>query len=155
MGDSATLWIGGSSERDINARKEGGTRAIRVLRGALKEGALPGGGIALLACRDVLEISGEDEERAASHILRAALEAPFRQIAANAGRDPGEVLASVHDSCGFDALSGQVVDVIEAGIIDVASVQMAAFRRAVESAALALTIDVLVHQPKQDLNLTP
>ena len=158
MGNSATLWVGGVSERDIEARKTLATRAIRVLRGALKEGALPGGGVALLACRDALDNSADSDERAANRILLAAIEAPIRQILANAGRDAGQVMAHIQrggDTCGFDALSGEVVDVLEAGILDVASVQKAALRRAIESAALALTIDVLVHQPKQEMNVTP
>jgi chaperonin GroEL len=155
MGGSATLWVGGVAEREIDARKELAQRASDALRGAIVEGVLPGGGVSLLACRPalqrMLDQSTDPDERAAYRILIRALEEPIRTILTNAGYDASEVMAEIKQAgpgFGFDARSGQVVDVAQAGIFDVASVQKAAVHSAVASAALALTIDVLVHPKK-------
>jgi chaperonin GroEL len=152
MGGSATLWVGGATELEINARKERAERTADALRGAITEGVLPGGGVSLLACRPALQRmrdqTTDPDERAAYHILIKALEAPIRTILANAGHDPSEVMAEVKGAGtghGFDVRSGQVIDVAQAGIFDAANVQAEAVRGAVGGAALALTVDVLVH----------
>ena len=155
MGGSATLWIGGTSELDINARKELAERTSDAVRGAIMDGILPGGGVALLACRpalrQMLDQSTDPDQRAACRILIEALEQPTRTIIANAGYDASEVMGEIKHSgtgCGFDARSAQVVDVAQAGIFDVASVVREAAYSAIASAALALTVDVLVHHKK-------
>ena len=155
MGGSATLWVGGVAEREIDARKELAQRTSDALRGAIVEGVLPGGGVSLLACRPalqrMLEQSTDPDERAAYRMLIRALEEPVRTILTNAGYDASEVMAEIKQAgpgFGFDVRSGQVADVAQAGIFDVSSVQKAAVHSAVASAALALTIDVLVHPKK-------
>jgi chaperonin GroEL len=155
MGGSATLWVGGVAEREIDVRKELAQRTSDALRGAIVEGVLPGGGVCLLACRPALQRmlarSGDPDERAAYRILIRALGEPIRTILTNAGYDASEVMAEIKQAgpgFGFDARCGQVVDVAQAGIFDVASVQKAAVHSAVASAALALTIDILVHPKK-------
>ncbi|MEE8390218.1 MAG: chaperonin GroEL [Anaerolineae bacterium] len=161
MGGSATLWVGGATELEIDARKAQAERTSDALRGAIMEGVLPGGGVSLLACRPALRERldhGTDlDERAAYRILIKALEIPIRTILTNAGHDASEVMAEIKHAGagrGFDVRSGQIVDVAEAGIFDVASVQRAAVRSAVAGAALALTVDVLVHHkaPRQALD---
>ncbi|HSH77689.1 MAG TPA: TCP-1/cpn60 chaperonin family protein [Herpetosiphonaceae bacterium] len=153
MGGSATLLVGGNSEVEIAAREELARRTSKLLRTALREGVVPGGGTALLACRArvrrLLEASTNPDETAAYHILHHALEEPFRTIMTNAGYDAGTVLADVDragEGFGFDVRLGQVVDMVQAGITDVAAAQKAAFRGAVAAAATALTIDILVHK---------
>jgi chaperonin GroEL len=155
MGGSATLWVGGMAEGEIDARKELAQRTSDALRGAIVEGVLPGGGVSLLACRPalqrMLEQNTDPDERAAYRILIRALEEPIRTILTNAGYDASEVMAEIKQAgpgFGFDVRSGQVADVAQAGIFDVSSVQKAAVHSAVASAALALTIDVLVHPKK-------
>jgi len=161
MGGSATLWVGGASELEINARKELAQRTSDALRGAIMAGVLPGGGVSLLACRRALqcalEQSGDPDQRAAYRILIKALEEPIRTIITNAGYDASEVMAEVKQAgagFGFDARAGRVVDVAQVGIFDAASVQREAVYSAVAGAALALTVDVLVHHktPKQALH---
>jgi len=158
MGGSATLWVGGASELDIQARKELAERTSDAVRGAIMDGILPGGGVALLACRPalrrVLDHSADPDQRAACRILIEALEQPTRTIIANAGHDASEVMGEIKHAgpgCGFDVRSAQVVDVAQAGIFDVASVVREAVHSAIAGAALALTVDVLVHhkQPKE------
>jgi chaperonin GroEL len=122
------------------------------MRGALREGVLPGGGVALIACRDLLarklNQAQDLDERAAYDILLHASEAPLRALLLNAGHDPSEVLASVYRAgpgYGFDVLRCQVVEMSQAGIFDAASVVKAAVFSAIHGAALALTVDVMVH----------
>jgi chaperonin GroEL len=116
---------------------------------------VPGGGLSLLACRpslqEMLDQSTDPDERAAYRILIKALEEPVRTILTNAGYDASDVMAEIKRADaghGFDVRSGQIVDMAKAGIFDAASVQKAAVHSAVASAALALTIDVLVHHKK-------
>ncbi len=157
-GGAATLWVGGATESDITIRKDVAERAAEALRGAIAGGVLPGAGVALLACRPALwralEQSDEPDERAAYRVLLDALSAPIHTIASNAGYDAGMVmanLAQVGSGYGLDARSGQVVDVVHAGILDVATTQQMAIYSAIETAALALTIDVLVTRAQPEM----
>ena len=97
----------------------------------------------------MLEASRDPDEQAAYGILLDALEEPIRTIAANAGYDAGAVMAQVNragSGFGLDVRSGQVVDMAQAGIFDVAAAQKAAVHGAIAGAALALTVDVLIHK---------
>lgn len=150
-GGLATLYVGGIAKDEIRQRKDLAERAIRALRIGMAGGVIPGGGVALLGCSDWLldepTACDEMEARAARQILAKALEAPARQLLRNAGYDPSEILARLSgcdQATGFDVMRGRIVDMAAAGIFDVAQVQVEALRRAVMSAALALTIDVLV-----------
>ena len=150
-GGLATLYVGGIAQDEIRQRKDLAERTIRALRSAIAGGVIPGGGVALLGCRDWLlreqTACDELEARAARQILAKAMEAPARQLLRNAGYDPSEILAQLtdrDDGTGFDVMRGRLVDMAAAGILDVAQVQVEALQRAVMSAALALTIDVLV-----------
>jgi chaperonin GroEL len=162
MGGSATLWVGGVMDREIEMRKDRTERTAEVLRGALREGVVPGGGVSLLNCRPALterlaQSTGPDEQ-AAFRILLKALEAPARTIIANAGHDASTVMAEVAAAgrgFGFDVAAGQITDMADAGIYDVAAVQKAAVHSAVASAALALTIDVVVHHKKPATSTHP
>ena len=161
-GGSAALFLGGFSKHDIDARKQLAERTAEALRGALREGVVPGGGTALLHCRAALrqlaEQAQDETERVAYQMLARALEEPFRTIVANAGQHPGLVLAALDQApCGsvWDARSGALVDAAAAGIFDVASVQKAAAYHAIGGAALALTIDVLVHKKRPVVSVDP
>ncbi|MDI9547217.1 MAG: TCP-1/cpn60 chaperonin family protein [Chloroflexota bacterium] len=156
LGGSATLRIGGVSEHEIEERKERAERTALAVRGALREGALPGGGAALLACRPALHErlrqAADDEEAAAYRILIDTVAEPMRALAANAGYNPALAVGEAEaggTGFGFDVLRGEAVHMTEAGILDPASVQKAAAVTGITSAALALTIDVLVHRPDQ------
>ena len=150
-GGLATVYVGGVAEDEIRQRKETAERTVRALRRAADVGVIPGGGIALLRCQKWLlsdaESQSELESRAARQIMAQAVEAPIRQLLENAGYDPSEVLAQLAGhgaTAGFDVMRDEIVDVAQAGILDVAQVQVEALRRAVSSAALALTIDAIV-----------
>jgi chaperonin GroEL len=153
LGGSAVLYVGGMTEPEIETRKELAERTASALRAAIGSGLLPGGGAALLDCREALKgPSGAKEpieKRAAYRILSRALEEPFRIILSNAGLEPQDWLAElrwVGPGHGVDVRSGRMVNMVEAGILDSAAVIKAALHSAVSTAALALTIDVLVHR---------
>lgn len=162
MGGSATLWVGAATDKEVEARKELAERTAEALRGALMAGVVPGGGVALLACQPALEArlhaSTETDAQAAYRMLLKALEAPARTIIANAGYEASAVIAEVKQAgpgCGFDVVSGRVVDMAEAGIFDVAPALKAAAHGAIASAALALTVDVMVHKRKRETRYAP
>jgi chaperonin GroEL len=157
LGGSATLWVGGATELEIKERLEVAKRTAAAMRAAIMEGVLPGGGVSLLACRPTLQEmigqSTDPDERAAYRILAEAMAAPFRTIVTNAGFDDRDILAEIRitgkSGYGFDVTSGQVVDMMAAGIWDPAVVQKSAVYAAISSAALALTIDILIHRKEQ------
>lgn len=150
-GGVATVHIGGLTDTDIKLRKELAERTVRALRNALVGGVINGGGTALLRCQTMLQNLAEQQEefeaRAAFLILAKAVEAPIRALLTNAGYSSSEILVQLDSSDshhGFDLIRGEIVHMAEAGILDVAHVQKEALERAVSSAALALTIDVLI-----------
>ncbi len=152
LNGSVTLWVGGHSETEINARKSRAVRTAITLRMAVSDGVVPGAGAALSAIRQRLQeklaTAESTDERAAYRILCEAVAAPARTIYRNAGYDPSEVLASLHfedDSKGFDVTSGCIVDVADAGIWDSVAVLKASLKNAIHTAALALTVDSFVH----------
>ncbi len=158
MGGSATLWIGGATKPEIDIHKALAERAASTLRSAIREGVVPGGGSALMNIRPALEkklnASTEADERAAYRILLDAFSEPVKAIVENAGYDSSEVMAKLsfaQSGQGFDVLSGTVVDMVETGILDCAAVQKMTVRNAITTAALALTIDVLVHHRKPEI----
>jgi chaperonin GroEL len=157
LGGSATLWVGGITERDIDAKVALANRAVAAVRGAMIEGVLPGGGLALLSCKPALDrklkSSKNEDERAAYRILLRAVEEPFRTIVANAGYNPSEILAKIHltgPGIGFDVNKGRVVPMIQSGVYDPATVQKSAVYSAISSAAMALTVDVIVQHAKPE-----
>jgi chaperonin GroEL len=161
-GGSAVLWVGSISALDIKARTEMAKRTAEALRGAITKGVLPGGGVALLACRSKLKKMADQAEeldgRTAYRILSRALEEPTRTILHNAGYGPSEYMGKINQArpgFGLDVRSGEIVDMAEAGVIDSAGVLTQAIHAAVSSAALALTIDVLVHKPRPEMSLEP
>jgi chaperonin GroEL len=153
LGGSATLRVGGITKTELDYNKEQAQRAADAMRGAIREGVVPGGGAALLTCQTALRArmaeADEAEARAAYHILLRTVEAPIRTLLQNAGQEPGGVMGQIQSAgpgYGYDVVRGEIVDVHEAGILDVASVVKAAVRSAVSTAAMALTTDVVVHR---------
>ena len=163
MGGSATLWIGANSPLEVEALKELAERTSEAMRGAIREGVVPGGGVALLDCRQVLRkaIEGESdlEKVAAYRILIKALEAPFRTILQNAGIDLDDVMPLVKQAgagYGYDVINRKVVNMADAEIFDAASVVRAGLHAALSGAGLALSTDVIIHRKNPpDSSATP
>lgn len=161
LGGVAILRIGDASPTRMDSRIEAAKDTAKSLRRALGDGVLPGGGVALMSCRDALRVAAADDldsdQRAAWRILCRALEEPLRAICLNAGYDSAKIaeLEGRPSEFGIDIRSGDLVKPLSAGILDVASVLKAAVRGAVSGAALALTIDVLLHHPTPQPTYTP
>jgi chaperonin GroEL len=160
LGGAAILHTGGSTDLEIKTRKASAERAAEALRGALARGHLPGGGAALMMCRPSLRKLAERaenlDERMAYHILIRGLAEPMRVIIENAGYEAEPIICQIKKAgAGFDVCCGKIVDMTGAGIIDSASVVMSAIREAIASAALALTVEVLVHHRKPETSVNP
>ena len=159
LGGVAILRIGDGVPARMDARIALAKETAKSLRQALRDGVVPGGGAALWAIRTCLrdQPPGDDESRVAQRILLQALEAPLRTICSNAGYDGATVaqLDGAAPGMGIDVRSGEAVDMLAAGIVDVASVVEAVLHKAVSSAALALTIDVLLHHSTPPATYAP
>lgn len=161
-GGSALLWVGGATDAEMAVRQDMASRAAEAVRGAMVKGVLPGGGMALLACKPALQEASEqavqEEEKAAYRILMSAVEAPMRAILANAGLNPDAAMAEVRftpGGRGYDARRRAVITAGGAGIFDSASVTQAAAHRAIAGAALLLTVDVLLRHKKPETVVEP
>ena len=152
------MYIGGHTEVEMKERKDRATDALHATRAAVEEGVVPGGGTALIRAvaalndRKDMRVRGRGEGYGVD-IVSEALEEPLRQIAENAGYDPGEVVAEVADRkgrVGFDVLTGEYTDLVKAGVIDPAKVVVTALRNAVSIAGLNLTTNVLVTDVPDD-----
>ncbi|MEQ1829081.1 MAG: chaperonin GroEL [Pirellula sp.] len=149
-GGVAVISVGAETEADMKQKKARVEDALHATRAAVEEGILPGGGVALIRCRDtvlaVIKSLSGDEKTGAEIILRA-LEAPLRQIADNAGIDGSVVADEVLQkplNTGYDANKGQYVDMLKSGIIDPVKVVRTALVNAASIAGLLLTTEALV-----------
>jgi chaperonin GroEL len=156
-GGVAVIRVGAPTEAEMKSRKESLDDAISATRAAMAEGIVPGAGLTLLRAIDAVkaeEARCDGDERAGLRILERALEAPTRQIADNSGADGGVVAAEMRKgtgSYGFDAATGQYVDLMAAGIIDPTKVVRSALENAVSIAGVLLLSDatlVEVPEPK-------
>jgi chaperonin GroEL len=160
MGGAAILHVGGCTDLEVKARRDNAERTAAALRGALVRGKLPGGGAALLACRPLLrqmaEFAEDPDERMAYRVLVRGLEEPARAIIENAGCEAEPILHQIEKAgTGFDVRCGEIVDMAGTGIIDSAGTVMTAVQEAIASAALALTVDVLVHHRHPATSVNP
>jgi len=148
-GGVAVIKAGAATEVELKERKHRIEDAVRNAKAAVEEGIVPGGGVALIQsgtkALDGLTLTG-DEATGAS-IVRVAIEAPLKQIALNAGLEPGVVANKVSElpsGQGLNAATGEYVDMFAAGIIDPAKVTRSALQNAASIAALFLTTEVVV-----------
>ncbi|MDZ5645793.1 chaperonin GroEL [Nitrospirillum sp. BR 11828] len=151
-GGVAVIRVGGATEVDVKERKDRVDDAMHATRAAVEEGILPGGGVALARAAKALEglKPANDDQRMGVDIIRKALQAPVRQIAANAGYDGSVVVGKVAENgdytWGFDAQAGQYRDLVAAGIIDPAKVVRTALQDAASVAGLLITTEAMVAQ---------
>jgi chaperonin GroEL len=148
-GGVAVIKVGAATEVEMKERKHRIEDAVRNAKAAIEEGIVAGGGVALLQASgpafEKLELEG-DEATGAS-IVKAALSAPLKQIAVNAGLEGGvvaEKVAHLESGWGLNAETGEYVNLIEAGIIDPAKVTRSALQNAASIAALFLTTEAVV-----------
>ncbi len=149
-GGVAVIKVGGATEVEVKEKKDRVDDALHATRAAVEEGIVPGGGVALLYAKRALqnlEVDNSDQ-KVGVDIIRRALEAPVRQIAANAGYDgaviSGKLLESKDSNFGFDAQRGEYLDLVKAGIVDPTKVVRVALQDAASVAGLLITTEAMV-----------
>jgi len=149
-GGVAVLRVGGATEVEVKERKDRVEDAMNATRAAVEEGILPGGGTALLYATQVLDgMEGENPDQTNGvAIVRRALQAPLRQIAANAGVEGsiivGKLLEGGNETQGFNAQKEEYCDMIATGIVDPTKVVRTALTDASSVAALLITTEAMV-----------
>lgn len=148
VGGVAVIKVGAPTETEIKERKLRIEDALNASRAAVAEGIVAGGGTAYINILDQLrDIEAEGDEKTGVNIVVRALEEPVRQIAKNSGQDGSvivERLKQVDEGVGFDAVTGEMVNMVEAGIIDPTRVTRSALQNAASVAALLLTSEAAV-----------
>jgi len=149
-GGVAIIRVGGSTEVEVKERKDRVDDAMHATRAAVEEGIVAGGGVALLYASKVLAKlkPANDDQKVGIDIVRRALQTPARQIAENAGVDGSIVIGKLQDkrdaNYGYDAQSGEYVDMLKAGIIDPTKVVRLALQDAASVAGLLVTTEAMV-----------
>ncbi len=155
-GGVAVLRVGGATEIEVKERKDRVDDAVHATRAAVEEGILPGGGVALLRAVKALEkLKGQNnDQRTGIEIVKKAISWPARQIAINAGEDGsiiiGKILEKDTYSYGYDAQSGEYVNMMSKGIIDPTKVVRAALQGAASVAGLLITTEAMVAEVPQE-----
>ena len=161
-GGVAVIKVGAATETEMKEKKLRIEDALNATRAAVEEGIVPGGGTAYLnVIADVAALleSAEGDEKTGIQIVVKALEAPVRQIAANAGFEGSVIIDKIQSSgkkgFGFDAYSEQYVDMMEAGIVDPTKVTRSALQNASSVASTVLTTEALVVSQPEPVPAAP
>ena len=156
VGGVAVIHVGAATEVEMKEKKARVEDALHATRAAVEEGVVPGGGVALIRAierLDNLKLKNEDEQFGI-RIVKAALEAPLRTIASNAGAEPAvtvEKVRSAKGATGYNAATDTIEDMVKAGIIDPTKVTRSALQNAASVAGLMLTTEAcIVDKPKDD-----
>ena len=154
-GGVAVVKVGAATETEMKEKKHRVEDALQATRAALEEGIVPGGGVALLQASekvDVEKIEIDDEKTGAKIVLRA-VEEPLRQIAENSGMEGSVVVADVEKAKkghGLNAATGEIVDLVDAGVIDPAMVTRSALQNAASIAKNILTTEAIIAEAPED-----
>ncbi len=154
-GGVAVIKVGAATETELKEKKHRIEDAVHATRAAVEEGVVPGGGTTFLRILPALdEIEADGDELVGVRIVKKALEAPARQIAVNAGYEGSVIVERVkaaEGNTGFDARSGEMVDMVKAGIIDPAKVTRTALQNAASIASMVLTTEAIISEvPKKE-----
>ena len=155
IGGVAVIRVGAPTETEMKEKKDRVEDAMYATRAAVEEGVVPGGGVSFLKCKRSLEsmISGlKGDEQAGAQIIVRALEAPLRQIASNAGASPDLIVGKLLElessiswlKMGWNAATGEFINMEEAGIIDPTKVARCALQNAASVASLLLTTEAII-----------
>ncbi|HVH53588.1 MAG TPA: chaperonin GroEL [Actinomycetota bacterium] len=154
-GGVAVVKVGAATEVELKEKKHRIEDALSATRAAIEEGIVPGGGVALIRAEgtlDKLDLTGD--EATGAKIVSDALAEPAKLIAQNAGHEGAVVVGHIRaegDHRGFDAATGEYVDMLKAGIIDPAKVTRSALQNAASIAALVLTTEsAVVEKPEEE-----
>jgi chaperonin GroEL len=158
-GGVAVIKVGAATETEMKEKKDRVDDALSATKAAVEEGIVIGGGAALIraAAKVSLELSGD--QKIGCEIILRAIKAPVKQIADNAGYDAGVVVntiaTSANENTGFNAATGEYVDMFEAGIIDPLKVERVALTNAVSVSSMLLTTEATIHEIKEDKPAMP
>jgi len=155
-GGVAVIKVGASTEIEMKEKKARVEDALHATRAAVEEGIVPGGGVALI--RALAAISGlkgiNEDQNHGIQIAMRAMEAPLREIVTNAGEEPSVIVNRVKEgkgNFGYNAATGEFVDMVEAGILDPTKVTRTALQNAASIAGLMITTEAMVAEaPKKD-----
>ncbi|RXI36981.1 chaperonin GroEL [Malaciobacter mytili] len=158
-GGVAVIKVGAATETEMKEKKDRVDDALSATRAAVEEGIVIGGGAALIKAASRVSLNLEGDEQIGADIVLRAIKAPLKQIAINAGYDAGVVVNEVEkaqsSTYGFDAATGEYVDMFEAGIVDPAKVERVAMQNAVSVASLLLTTEATVTEIKSEKPAMP
>jgi chaperonin GroEL len=158
-GGVAVIKAGAATEVELKERKHRIEDAIRNAKAAVEEGIVPGGGVALLQAASILDkLKLAGDEQTAVNIIRLAIESPLRQIALNAGHEPGVVVNMVRSlpiGQGLNAATGEYVDMLAAGISDPVKVTRSALLNAASIAGLFLTTEAVIAEKPEPAPAAP
>jgi len=154
-GGVAVVKVGAATETEMKEKKHRVEDALQATRAALEEGIVPGGGVALLQAAEAITLDSlDDDEKTGARIILRALEEPLRQIAENAGHEGSVVVNDVRKAKkgqGLNAATGEIVDLVAAGVIDPAMVTRSALQNAASIAKNILTTEAIVAEvPDKD-----
>ena len=158
-GGVAVIKVGAATETEMKEKKDRVDDALSATKAAVEEGIVIGGGTALIRAASKVNLELHGDEKIGAEIILRAIKAPLKQIAENAGYDPGVVANSVenaeNENIGFNAATGEYVDMFEAGIVDPAKVERIALQNAVSVASLLLTTEATVSEIKEEKPAAP
>jgi chaperonin GroEL len=151
----AIISVGAATEVELKEKKMRAEDALAATRAAVEEGIIPGGGVTLIHAAQALEgfKSADPDEELGAKIVLNAVKYPLRQIAENAGEDGNVIIYKLQQEkwgMGFNAQTLEIINMIEAGVIDPAKVVRTALQNAVSVASLVLTTETLVAEEKTD-----
>jgi len=154
-GGVAVIKVGAATEVELKEKKHRIEDAVSATRAAVEEGIVPGGGVTLIRAEEVLDkLDLTDDEATGAKIVRNALAEPARRIAQNAGYEGAVIVQQIRtegNGRGFDAATGEWVDMVKAGIIDPAKVTRSALQNAASIAAIVLTAEsAVVEKPEEE-----
>ena len=154
-GGVAVIKVGAATETEMKEKKDRVDDALSATKAAVEEGIVIGGGAALIRAASKISLDGlEGDQRIGAEIILRAIKAPLKQIAINAGFDAGVVVNTImnanSDTLGFNAATGEYVDMFEAGIIDPFKVERVALTNATSVAAMLLTTEAAIFDAKTE-----
>ncbi|MFV0480359.1 MAG: chaperonin GroEL [Campylobacteraceae bacterium] len=158
-GGVAVIKVGAATETEMKEKKDRVDDALSATKAAVEEGIVIGGGAAFIQAKSKIKLNLKGDEAIGADIVVRALRAPLKQIAENAGFDAGVVANNVELSkdknYGFNAATGEYVDMFKEGIIDPVKVERVALINAVSVASLLLTTEATINEIKEDKPAMP
>ncbi len=152
-GGVAVIKVGAATETEMKEKKDRVDDALSATKAAVDEGIVIGGGAALIKAAAKVELDLADDQLIGAEIILRAIQAPMKQIATNAGYDAGvvvnKVMETADEALGFNAATGEYVDMLEAGIIDPLKVARVALLNATSVSSLLLTTEATISDVKE------